>query len=224
MIIFGSQPLIQQYLEKEYGYAIGQRIGEKLNSTNTHVLSGAMFGIVKEPIIPLDRWKVLRQVNNTTPFISLIKQERYNLNQVSFMTCLRNVSSCSTMYGISNITNQYFTPNLHSDIILFYQRVITLGAGALGAVIVSNPIDVIKTHILAKSSAVKLGEADSDLRIAMKIYSQEGVRAFWRGILSRFVFVFPRLTLLKALSEEFVPLSSKGLDCRADWFDGYSPK
>lgn len=223
-ITFGSQPLIQRYLEKEYGYTIGQFVGEQHKSTTTHVLSGAMFGFVEVAFLPLDKWKVLRQVNNTTPFISLIKQERYNLYAGSFVTCLRNVKSFSTMYGVSNITNQYFTPNVHSDLIPFYQRVITSGAGAVSAVIVSNPTDVVKTRILAKSSAVKLGEADSALRIAIKIYSQEGVPAFWRGILPRLVSVVPRLTFLKALSEEFAPLISKGLNHGADWFDGCSPK
>ena len=134
---------------------------------------------------------------------------------------LRNIKSFSTLYGISHISSQYFAPVSEGHTTPFYQRVISSGVGAVGAVIVSNPADMIKTLLQAQSYDVRLKEPTSAMKIAVKIYSQEGLYGFWRGVLPRLGSIVPRLTFLKALSEEFTPLINKALNQEVD---GYSRK
>ncbi len=220
-ITFGSQPLIKRYLDREYGYTISQITGENYKSTATSMLSGAMLGLIEVTSLPLDRWKVLRQVNNTTPFFTLIKHEKNTLYAGAFVTGLRNLKAFPALYGISDLSNKYFPP---VDTVPFYQRVISSCAGAIAAVIVSNPLDVVKTRVQAQSYPLKLMTPDSAMKITSRIFVQDGMYGFSRGILPRMLSIVPRLTFLKALSEEFVPLISKGLENGADWIESCSRK
>lgn len=54
-LTLGSQPIVQEYLKREYGKEISQWTGDKYQSTATHMLSGAMFGVAEVAFLPLDR-------------------------------------------------------------------------------------------------------------------------------------------------------------------------
>ncbi len=209
-LTLGSQPLTQAFLTKKYGNNISYWTGEKYKSTATHMLSGALYGVVEVAFLPLDRWKLLRQMNNKVPFFDLIKQQKNNLYVGSSITALRNIKAFSAWFGVSDVANKSFS---HNGSVPFYQRVITSYAGAVVATIVSNPADVVKTIKQTQSDRLHGQKPDSAIKIAAKIYEQNGVYGFARGVWPRLGSIVPRLTFLKVLSEELVPVINKALDC-----------
>jgi hypothetical protein len=221
----GTQPLIHKYLNKEHGATIIKLTGEQYLSTATHMLSGAMCGLIEVAFMPLDRWKVLRQLNNTTPIFRLMKQERTKLYDGSLLTGLRNVYAYSALFGVSDMCQQYFSSgSQEAKTSIFYQRMISSCAGSVAAVIMSNPADVIKTALQAQTYASTLTKPGLSIKIAAKIYQQDGMHGFMRGVVPRLVGIVPRLTLLKALSEEFTPMIHKGLEHGADWVENFLRK
>ena len=219
-LTLGSQPLTQEFLTRKYGNEISQWTGEKYKSTATHMLSGALYGVIEVAFLPLDRWKLLRQMNNTAPFFDLVKQQRNNLYVGSAITCLRNIKAFSTWFGVSDVVNKYFSHDVQLGPVPFYQRVITSSAGAVAATIISNPADVVKTIMQTQSDRLHGQKPDSAMKIVAKIYGQDGVYGFARGVWPRLGSIVPRLTFLKALSEEFAPVINKALDSSV----GYSQK
>ncbi len=208
----GSQPLFQDYLNKKYGHQMNQWVGHTYQSTVTHAMSGAMFGIIEVAFLPLDRWKVLRQMNNTTPFFDLIQQQKTKLYVGSSITCLRNITAFSAWFGVADMVNKHFSHNGQSGSIPLYQRVITSSAGAVVATILSNPADVIKTIKQKQSEKLDVKQIDSSMKIASQVLKDDGMKGLARGVWPRLGSIVPRLTFLKVLSEELTPVINKVLD------------
>lgn len=208
----GSQPLTQEFLTKKYGDKISQWTGNTYTSTATHIISATIFGVMEVTFLPLDRWKLLRQINNTTPFFDLVQQQRSKLYVGASITCVRNIQAFSALFGLSDIVNQHFSNNAQSSYIPFYQRVIASSAGAIVATIISNPADVIKTIKQTQSDRLPDQKTDSSMKIFSQVLKENGIKGLGRGMWPRLVSIVPRLTFLKALSEELSPVINKALD------------
>lgn len=219
-LTLGSQPLVQEILIKQYGDVIGQWTSNTYKSTVTHMLSGAIFGVMEVAFLPLDRWKLLRQINNTTPFYDLVQQQRARLYVSATITGVRNIKAFSAWFGVSDSVNQYFSHNEQSGSISFYQRMITSSAGAIVATVISNPADVIKTIKQAQSDRFHDKNPDSSIKILSNIWKENGLNGLGRGMGTRLVAIVPRLTFLKALSEELSPVIHNALDQTTN----FSPK
>lgn len=207
-VTFGSQRQIQEYLEHEYGDRIAQVAGKKCQSITTHALAGFVFAPLDVLFLPFDRWKVLRQVNNTTPIFALIQNEGRYLYAGAAVTCVRNCMSFPVMFGVSSWCQHYF-PQM--DTIPFSQRLISSCTGAVAAVVVSNPTDVIKTRMQTASYASFSNKPLSARALMTEIYKKEGMRGFASGIVPRLLSIVPRLTFLKAVTEQLTPLIDTGL-------------
>lgn len=205
---FGSQKQIQAYLMQEYGASISQVTGQQYQSVATHALAGVVFAPIDVLFLPFDRWKVLRQVNNTTPVLTLMQNEGRYVYTGSAVTCVRNCTSFPVMFGVSDWCQQSF---LYQNTIPFYQRVISSSVGAVAAVVVSNPTDVVKTRMQAFSYSSFLGKPLSARVIAAEIYQSEGMRGFARGIVPRLLSIAPRLTFVKAVTEQLTPMVDSAL-------------
>lgn len=211
-LTLGSQPLVQEHLFNNYGNKIAKWSGDRYKSTITHMISGSIFGIMEVALLPLDRWKLLRQINNTTPFFDLLKQQRKKLYVGSSITCVRNIQAFSAWFGVSDLMNQFFPHHEPSSSTPFYQRVITSSSGAIVATIVSNPADVIKTIKQTQSDQFPYQKPDSSFKIFSKVWKENGAKSLSRGLYPRLGSIVPRLTFLKALSEELSPMINKALD------------
>jgi hypothetical protein len=211
-VTLGSQPLVQDFLIKKYGNEISQWTGNTYKLTATHMISGAIFGVMEVAFLPLDRWKLLRQINNTTPFFNLLQQQRTKLYVGTFITCVRNIKAFSAWFGVSDVVNQYFSNNGQPGNTPFYQRIITSSAGAIAATVISNPADVIKTIKQTQSDRLHSHKPDSSIRIFSQVWKENGIKGLGRGLWPRLGSIVPRLTFLKALSEELSPVINKALD------------
>ena len=209
-ITLGSQPLIQQYIEKEYGFPISQFTGDKYRIAATQALSGAMFGMIEVGFLPLDRWKILRQVGNAMPFYKLLKQEKSHLYFGASITCLRNLTCYPILFGVSNLSEQYFSDTSQTQTITLFQRTLSSGIGAVASIVASNPADTIKTRMQAQSHAA-ISLPDSAIKTAIKIYEENGVTGFSRGVWPRLFSTVPRITFLKTLHAELTPLINEAL-------------
>ncbi len=200
---FGSQKQIQEHLGREYGAGISQVTGKKFQSTATHALAGFVFAPIEVLFLPLDRWKVLRQVGNMTPIVTLIQNEGRYLYAGAAVTCVRNCTSFPVMFGVSDWCQHYFP---QTETVPFSQRLISSCAGAVAAVVISNPTDVVKTRMQTPSYASPSSKPRSAMNLAVEISKNEGMRGFRSGIVPRLCSIVPRLTFLKAMTDQLTPV------------------
>lgn len=211
-ITLGSQPIVQRYIVEHHGHIIGQWTGEKYKTTVSHMISGAAFGVFEVIFLPLDKWKVLRQMNNTTPLYYLIQQEKSALYTGASITVIRNFKSFGVWFGVNDIVTQSLSIDGKPESLSFSQRLIASSTGAVAATIVSNPCDVIKTIKQTQTNHASAKKPLSTLGVAKQVLQENGVKGFARGLNPRLWSIVPRLTFLKAISDELNPLINEGLD------------
>lgn len=206
---FGTQKQIQAYLSREYAPAISCITGETYQSAATHALAGAVFAPVEVLFLPLDRWKVLRQVGNMTPMLTLIQTEGRYLYTGAAVTCVRNCMAFPVMFGVSDWSKQYLSK---TETATLSQCFLSACAGAVGAVVVSNPTDVIKTRMQAHTHHSSSGKPRTAMHIASDLYRTEGIAGFRRGLTPRLAAIVPRLTFIKTITDQLTPIIHDALN------------
>eukprot|EP00032_Breviata_anathema_P001146 JZ551801.1.p3 GENE.JZ551801.1~~JZ551801.1.p3 ORF type:complete len:99 (+),score=50.92 JZ551801.1:267-563(+) len=71
----------------------------------------------------------------------------------------------------------------------FAQTFLSSSVGSMCSLIVSSPMDVVKTRI----QQTNFGESQSALKIAGKMLAHEGPQAFFKGITPKLLTVGPKL-------------------------------
>ena len=77
-------------------------------------------------------------------------------------------------------------------------------AGSSSSIIVSAPLDVIKTRIQNRNFEVK----ESGFRIVAKMARHEGLTSFFKGLTPKLLMTGPKLTFSFWLAQTLIPLFS----------------
>ena len=159
------------------------------NITNFQKLSFGMIAGASEAITittPAEVVKV-QLVNNNSQILNTLKNF-YKKNGLSgfykgsFMTTVRQ----STNHGITFLTVENLRPIFNNiDYISPYSGLFAGSIGGSLAVLLNNPIDVIKTY----KQSDRLN--DSTTKIIKEIYSKKGVKGFYSGLALRTLRVGP---------------------------------
>lgn len=208
-LTFGSQPLVEEYLQKKHGKQISQYTGQQRLKITINMLSGMMFGVMETLLLPLDRWKVLRQLHDKTLLSTLFWQEGFALYNGAGVTLVRNMKAFPSLYVGSHLSDQYILKISPTEEKTFAQRSFSSFIGATAAMIVSNPTDMIKTRLQAQRLT---GESLSSIQIGREIIKKTGVSGLFQGLVPRFLSIAPRITFMKALSEHLTPKINQVLE------------
>lgn len=152
-----------------YDYLINNGVDNKL-------LAGFISGIMEASIIytPSEYMKIQAMRNNKMKdILPKLKHNPRLLFKGNLPTIMRTASNQAVTFTFFDMFNNYFVNNLGPTA----GKLTTGSLGAITAVMVNNPIDVIKTRMQAESNGV--------LATAKNIIKNDGITGFWKGAMVR---------------------------------------
>jgi len=200
---YGLQPTVASFLSHHYGEQARTNLGELQGKALLEALAGGSIGMFEVLFFhALDTIKIKRQGGDRTPFVKLIRQDPIKLYNGAGITMARNFTSFSVLFGVSSMLMSLMGYQNTREANLKER----FGAAATAAgvsVVVTNPLDVIKTRI--QSAPLRV----STLSMFRNVCHSEGLFAFYKGISLRIFTSLPKKALPMVLTGYFLDLWQK---------------
>jgi len=191
---FGGQPIIKDFIIKNTPVSkwCDQKFG-KHGKAMTDAIAGCFIGMGEVVLLPLDVLKIKAQTNpqalSGRGIVDIITKEGRSLYAGTLTTMLRNAPGSFALFGGNAFAKNYLLKIEDGKKASFAQTFISSSIGSMCSLIVSSPMDVVKTRI----QQTNFGESESALKIAGKLLAQEGPQAFFKGITPKLLTVGPKL-------------------------------
>jgi len=202
---YGGQPFARDFLSKNYGTAFDRTFGPKTGKAMMHSLAGSMIGIGEIVLLPLDVLKIKRQTNPEAfrgrGLFRIIKDEGFGLYRGWGWTAARNAPGSFALFGGSAFTKGYFYKLEDYNKATWFQNFIASIAGASASLIVSAPLDVIKTRIQNRN----FENPESGFRIVSSMMKTEGFSSFFKGLVPKLLMTGPKLVFSFWLAQTLIP-------------------
>lgn len=108
------------------------------------------------------------------------------------------------LFGGSAATKQYLFKLNDYNSATWFQNFVASVAGSSSSIIVSAPLDVIKTRIQNRNFEIK----ESGFRIVANMARQEGLSSFFKGLTPKILMTGPKLTFSFWLAQTLIPTFS----------------
>lgn len=208
---FAGQPIVRDYLLRHHDETFRRWFGRsaKLMREGT---AGCLIGIGEVFLLPLDRLKVLSQVNEAAMrngLLPLLRQEGFRGMYAGIgITVCRNAPGSFALFGGASFAkhtllgvNESETANSggaggHGATVA--QNMFASFVGACLSITVSNPMDVIKTRMQHATVDVR----QSTGRTIAAIVKEEGlILPFFKGLTPKIVASAPKLIFTYSMTE-----------------------
>ena len=201
---YSGQHFVKNYLLNNHKNGFNNIFGEKYGNTMISAVSGSMIGVGEIALLPLDVLKIKSQTNPEAlkgrGLIKIIKDEGMNLYSGSAWTATRNAVGSFTLFGTSTLLkSQVFGLDINEKATFWQHFVCSTGASTT-CILVSSPMDVIKTRIQIKDFKEKVRGGE----IVKNIVKREGIRAFFKGIGPKLLTIGPKLTFSFTVAQYFI--------------------
>lgn len=208
---YGGQPFVRDYLSQHHGEAFDRTFGRGNGKAMMHATAGSLIGIGEIVLLPLDVLKIKRQTNPEAfrgrGVMRIVADEGFGLYRGWAWTAARNAPGSFALFGASAATKQYLFKLEDYNDATWLQNGIASVAGSSGSLIVSAPLDVVKTRIQNRNFEVK----ESGFRIVANMARQEGLPAFFKGLVPKLLMTGPKLTFSFWLAQTLIPAFNKML-------------
>lgn len=191
---YSGQNILKNYLINNHQKKFNNVFGEKYGKIMISATSGSLIGIGEIALLPLDILKIKSQVNPESlkgkGVIDLVKKEKFNLYAGWRWTALRNAPGSFTLFGASSFfKSKIFGLDVNEKASLF-QYFVTSSLASTSCILVSSPMDVIKTRIQAQD----FGKSESGVKIIKDMVKNEGMGSFFKGVIPKVGSIGPKLT------------------------------
>jgi len=188
---FGLQPVLSGKIKEHYGSSHGVFI---------EGFAGAILGGSQFVYLPLDSIKTQCQLaslksNSKITFAKAVNESGMKLYAGSLTYITRTSISAFTLFSASAMVKQKVFKLKNPSDATTSQTFAASTIGALAAVTVTNPLNVIKTRIQAEKGA------KSGWTIFKNTLMKEGPTAFGKGIIPLQVTIAPRLIFTMTVSD-----------------------
>ncbi|ESW99635.1 hypothetical protein KL918_001432 [Ogataea parapolymorpha] len=209
---YGGQPFANEFLttnfKKTYEDAFGAKTGKALLSAT----AGSLIGIGEIVLLPLDVLKIKRQTNPEAfkgrGFFKILQDEGLGLYKGWGWTAARNAPGSFALFGGSAFAKEYIFHLKDYSSATWGQNFVASIFGASASLIVSAPLDVIKTRIQNKNFEAN----ESGFTILKNMAKNEGVTAFFKGLTPKLLTTGPKLVFSFALAQTLIPAFDKLLN------------
>jgi len=155
---FGGQPFVRDWLAQNYGSGFDRTFGAGNGKAMMHATAGSLVGIGEVVLLPLDVLKIKRQTNPEAfrgrGVMRIVADEGMGLYRGAGWTAARNAPGSFALFGGSAAAKEYFFKLSDYGAASWYQNFIASIAGASASLVVSAPLDVIKTRIQVRLTSV----------------------------------------------------------------------
>jgi hypothetical protein len=204
---FAGQPIVREMLNAcGAGQRMRESFGQKGGKLMTESVAGMMIGIGEVVLLPLDRLKVLSQTNDAAlknrSLIKIFMTEGRGMYAGTGVTILRNAPGSFCLFGGTAFTKDViFGLNDYSKASLL-QNMAAAAVGSCLSITVTNPMDVVKTRVQNKN----FGEAVTSGQVVRGIMREEGIGAFFKGLILKATASAPKLVFAYTMTEYFIHL------------------
>ncbi|KAF2229915.1 guanine nucleotide transporter [Viridothelium virens] len=206
---YGGQPFARDFLAKNYGDSFDRSFGKGNGKAIMHATAGSLIGIGEIILLPLDVLKIKRQTNPEAfrgrGVFRIIADEGFGLYRGWGWTAARNAPGSFALFGGSAAAKEYLYKLTDYNKASWTQNFVASIAGASASLIVSAPLDVIKTRIQNRN----FENPESGFRIVSNMIRHEGVSSFFKGLVPKLLMTGPKLVFSFWLAQTLIPAFSK---------------
>lgn len=206
---YGGQPFVRDFLSQNYAADFDRTFGKGTGKAVLNATAGSLIGIGEIVLLPLDVLKIKRQTNpeafRNRGFIQIIRDEGMGLYRGAGWTAARNAPGSFALFGGSAWAKEKLFKLQDYNAATWSQNFVASVAGASASLIVSAPLDVIKTRIQNRN----FENPESGFRIISNMMKNEGVTAFFKGLTPKMLMTGPKLVFSFWLAQTLIPAFGK---------------
>ncbi|KAK3672938.1 high copy suppressor of abf2 [Recurvomyces mirabilis] len=206
---FGGQPFVRDYLQTNHRGEFDRTFGASNGKAILHATAGSLIGIGEIVLLPLDVLKIKRQTNPEAfrgrGVMKIVADEGFGLYRGWGWTAARNAPGSFALFGGSAAAKQYLFELSDYNSATWFQNFIASIAGSSASLIVSAPLDVVKTRIQNRNFEIK----ESGAKVISNMIRHEGFSAFFKGLVPKLLMTGPKLTFSFWLAQTLIPAFNK---------------
>lgn len=190
---YGCQPILKDWMKPRFGPSYEASFGKKTGKDLLNATSGALIGLGEIVLLPLDVLKIKAQTNPAVlqgrGVVEIFTSEGLALYRGWNWTAARNMPGSFALFGANSFmyTRVFGTSGPKDS--TFPQIIAASVAGGTTSIIVSSPLDVIKTRIQNRA----FDDPRSGAVLLKDLVREEGVHAFWKGLTPKLGLIGPKL-------------------------------
>lgn len=208
---YGGQPFARDYLALHHGDTFDRTFGKGTGKAVMHATAGSLIGIGEIVLLPLDVLKIKRQTNpdafRSRGFFRIVSDEGMGLYRGAGWTAARNAPGSFALFGGSAAAKQYLYKLEDYNSASWLQNFVASIAGASASLLVSAPLDVIKTRIQNRN----FENPESGFKILGNMARNEGFGSFFKGLTPKLLMTGPKLVFSFWLAQTLIPAFDKVL-------------
>jgi hypothetical protein len=202
---YGGQPVVRDYLTVHYGSDFEKAFGKKTGKAILHSTAGSLIGIGEIVLLPLDVLKIKRQTNPEAfrgrGVFKIVADEGFGLYRGWGWTAARNAPGSFALFGGSAFAKEFLFGLQDYNKASWFQNFVASIAGASASLLVSAPLDVIKTRIQNRN----FENPESGFRILSNMARHEGFSSFFKGLVPKLLMTGPKLVFSFWLAQTLIP-------------------
>ncbi|CAD6590326.1 MAG: hypothetical protein ALECFALPRED_005482 [Alectoria fallacina] len=206
---YGGQPFARDYLALHHGDQFDRAFGKGNGKAIMHATAGSLIGIGEIVLLPLDVLKIKRQTNPEAfrgrGVFRIVADEGMGLYRGAGWTAARNAPGSFALFGGSAAAKQYLYKLDDYNSAGFMQNFVASIAGATASLVVSAPLDVIKTRIQNRN----FENPESGFKIVGSMMKTEGFTSFFKGLTPKLLMTGPKLVFSFWLAQTLIPAFDK---------------
>ncbi|CAG7944771.1 unnamed protein product [Penicillium salamii] len=201
---YGGQPFARDYLAQHHGADFDKAFGKGTGKAIMHASAGSLIGIGEIVLLPLDVLKIKRQTNPEAfrgrGLFKIIADEGMGLYRGAGWTAARNAPGSFALFGGSAFAKEWMQLTDYNKA-TWGQNFVASVAGASASLVVSAPLDVIKTRIQNRN----FDNPESGAKIISKMLKNEGPTSFFKGLTPKLLMTGPKLVFSFWLAQTLIP-------------------
>lgn len=206
---YGGQPFVRDFLTSHYSADFDKAFGKGTGKAILNATAGSLIGIGEIILLPLDVLKIKRQTNpeafRSRGFFRIVADEGMGLYRGAGWTAARNAPGSFALFGGSAWTKEKLFKLEDYNKATWGQNFVASVAGASASLIVSAPLDVIKTRIQNRN----FENPESGFRIVASMIKNEGISSFFKGLTPKMLMTGPKLVFSFWLAQTLIPAFGK---------------
>ncbi|VEU21184.1 DEKNAAC102038 [Brettanomyces naardenensis] len=209
---YGGQPFVKEFLTDHYKDDFESVFGAHTGKAMLSATAGSLIGIGEVFLLPLDVMKIKSQTNPEAfkgrGFLKIMKDEGVkNLYKGWGWTVARNAPGSFALFGGNTFAKEYiFNLKDHSSASMAQNFGASI-CGACASLIVSAPLDVVKTRIQNKN----FDSHETGWKIVKDMVRDEGVSSFFKGLTPKLLTTGPKLVFSFAMAQTLIPAFDRAL-------------
>lgn len=201
---FGGQEAANDLLNSTSAHWFKHEFGEKNGKALMQACAGSLVGIGEIMLLPLDVLKIKSQTGvlkdlSISSVFGFIRKNPQALYAGAGWTAARNAPGSFALFGANELMYQHVL-KVDRNKATIREMMIASAVGSGLSILVSAPLDTIKTRIQNKEFGTKIG----GLQVLKDMHRHEGLGALFKGLIPKMIVVGPKLMFSFSLSQYLI--------------------